>query len=405
MIAMACDEIVMSHSASLGDCAPISIRDDGTMETMGQTEREKHESPILSDFRNSAGRNHHDPLLAQAMVSLPIIVHWVQSPDGARRFVDEREFGDLTKKGWTEVKDPEFTTPLDSASTLLTVSGTMAVKLGLATQQSSIDSLAVSRNYSIVATFTPSAGDSVIEWLNNGYVRMLLIVIMIMCIYTAMHAPGHGLAEAGAMLSLAILVGVPLLTGYAQWWEILMILVGMGLLALEIFVIPGFGITGISGIVLIIFGLTMTFVGKEPAGPGVMPQLEGTWSNIRNGLAMVATAMLASMILSMWFRRFLPKLPYFNRLILTATTGNLDQHSASAIPAQISSGFRPIVGALGEALSELKPGGSATFYDSAIADVRVFSVISGAGYIPKGSKIVVLDNRDNRIIVRPEVNA
>jgi membrane-bound serine protease (ClpP class) len=403
MIAMACDEIVIAPSAALGDCAPISIKDDGGLESMGDTEREKHESPIRAEFLDSAKRNHHDPLLAQAMVTMKIVVHWVQSPDGTRRFVDDKTFAELTKQGWTEVKDPDFGTPLDSATTLLTVSGTMATKLGLSSElQTDIGSLATHRNYNVIATYAPGTGDKIVEWLNNSYVRMVLIVLLIMSIYTSMHAPGHGFAEVLAMVSLGVLIGVPLLTGYAQWWEILVILLGMALLALELFVIPGFGITGLSGIVLIFFGLIMTFVGKEPAGTGVMPQLEGTWMNIRTGLAMVATALVSSLVLSMWFRRFLPKLPYFNRLILTTTTGNLDTPAVSSIPSVASSSFRPIVGALGEALNDLKPGGSATFYDSAIADVRVFSVISGAGYIPRGSKVVVLDNRDNRIIVRPE---
>ena len=116
---------------------------------------------------------------------------------------------------------------------------------------------------------------------------MVLIVLFAQFVYAALHAPGHGLAEAMAVLTLAMLVGVPLLTGYAQWWEIVVLLVGVALLALEIFVIPGFGVTGVLGILAILFALIMTFVGKEPAGPGFLPQLEGTWINIRNGLAMV----------------------------------------------------------------------------------------------------------------------
>ena len=82
------------------------------------------------------------------------------------------------------------------------------------------------------------------------------------------------MAETLAVISLAILVGVPLLTGYAQWWEIVVILVGMALLALEIFVIPGFGVTGILGILMVLFGLVMTFVGKEP-GPGILAAARG----------------------------------------------------------------------------------------------------------------------------------
>ena len=64
----------------------------------------------------------------------------------------------------------------------------------------------------------------------------------------------------GYALALALLVGVPLLTGYAQWWEIIVILIGVALLALELFVLPGFGVAGILGLVCILFGLIMTFV-------------------------------------------------------------------------------------------------------------------------------------------------
>jgi len=56
MIAIACDEIVMRGSAQLGDCAPIAMRDDGTLNSLGETERAKQESPILSEFRDSAAR-------------------------------------------------------------------------------------------------------------------------------------------------------------------------------------------------------------------------------------------------------------------------------------------------------------------------------------------------------------
>jgi membrane-bound serine protease (ClpP class) len=402
MIALACNEIVMAPSAQLGDCAPISIKEDGSLQSMGETERAKQESPILSEFRDSALRNGYDPLLAQAMVSMKIVVHWVQNSAGQRQFVDQKEFEELGKQGWTEVHEADVPTPVDSDVTMLTVNGTAAAKLGLAKSvHGNLQSLQHERNYNVVATFAPSAGDKMIEWLNNPFIRMLLMVLFAQCLYAALHAPGHGFAEVLAIMALAILVGVPLLTGYAQWWEIVVILVGVGLLALEIFVIPGFGVTGILGILMVLFGLIMTFVGKEPAGPGFVPQLEGTWTSFRTGLAMVTTALLCSIFLSMWLRRYLPRLPYLNRLILNTTTGNLEDRSVTSIDRGVE--YRPVVGAVGETLSELKPGGSASFYDPITGDVRVFSVISDVGYVPRGTKIAVRNTGDNRIVVRPVV--
>jgi membrane-bound serine protease (ClpP class) len=404
MIALACNEIVMAPTAQIGDCAPISVRDDGRLDTLGETERAKSESPILSEFRDSAARNGYDPLIAQAMVSMKTVVHWAQSTTGQRRFVDDAEFKTLAAGGWTDVKEAGVPVPLDADNTLLTLSGTAAVKVGLARAELwPLGALAEKRNYTVVDTFAPSGGDKVIEWLNNPIIRVILMILFAQAVWAALHAPGHGLAEALGLISLAILIGVPLLTGYAQWWEIIVILVGIALLALEIFVIPGFGFTGIAGIVLVVFGLVMTFVGKEPAGPGVFPQLPGSWVNLRTGLTAVIVAMIGSIFVSMWLRKYLPKLPYFNRLILTTTTGNLDA-GAAQLGGAAEWTFQPIVGALGEAVTDLRPGGTASFYDPAIADVRVFSVISGTGYVHRGSKIVILENKDNRIIVRAETN-
>jgi membrane-bound serine protease (ClpP class) len=399
MIALACDEIVMSKSAQLGDCAPIATRGDGTLDTLGEAERAKQESPILSEFRDSAARNGYDPLLAQAMVSTKVAVHWVQNADGRRQFVDAVQFAELTKQGWIEVREADVPTPVDTDSTLLTVSGKTAAKLGLARSlEPSLDSLTAARGYTVVATLAPGAGDAAVEWLNNPLIRMILMVLFAQCVYAALHAPGHGIAEAIAVLALAVLVGVPLLTGYAQWWEILVLLLGIALLALELFVIPGFGVAGVAGIVLILFALVMTFVGKEPAGPTYWPQLEGTWTALRNGLASVTMALLLSIVLSMWVRRNLPRLPYFNRLILTTTTGNVD-----APLTRTTDDYRPIVGAIGEAASELKPGGSATFIDPLTGRPHALSVLSDVGYVPRGTRIAVRETTNNRILVRPVV--
>src|SRR5687768_9271986 len=95
MIALACDEIVMVPVATMGDCAPIAIDPAGSLAPLPAAERAKAESPILTDFRDSATSNGYDPLLALAMVSVERAVHWVENAEGQRKFVDAEGYKQL----------------------------------------------------------------------------------------------------------------------------------------------------------------------------------------------------------------------------------------------------------------------------------------------------------------------
>src|SRR3954451_1514001 len=324
MIALACDEIVMEPNSVIGDCAPIVFRTDGTVESMGDAERGKAESPILADFRDSALRNGYDPLLAEAMVSVHRTVHYLQSADGAaRRFVNAADYAKLTADGWRPV--PGVQDPVDDESTLLTVHSIEAQKIGLSKGEFvSPESLASSRGLNIVATFEPGVGEHIVEFLNSGLVRMILIALLLMSAKVAFSVPGHGVPEALAVLFLGLVVGIPLLTGYAQWWEILIIFAGLALVAFEIFVFPGHFVSGLIGIVMIIGGLVMTFVPMEPSvpgAPGVLPNMAGTRQAIEHGLLVVVGGMTCSLLLWLWLQRYLPKLPYFNPLVLATPGG------------------------------------------------------------------------------------
>jgi membrane-bound ClpP family serine protease len=120
---------------------------------------------------------------------------------------------------------------------------------------------------------------------------------------------------------------------------------------------------------------------------------------MQKGIIVVAAAMGSSVLLWMWLSRFLPKMPYFSRLIITATTGNRPTASASG-PVAGNTVPWPPVGAVGKALTELRPGGSAEFYDPAIADKRITSVVSETGFLPAGSELVVRALAGPSIIVR-----
>jgi membrane-bound serine protease (ClpP class) len=396
MIALACDEIVMQPGSMLGDCAPISLSPTGTgMETMGAAERAKAESPILADFDDSARRNGYDPLLVQSMVSVGRIVHWIQNDAGERRFVDQATYDKLIHEGWKAV--PDVADPVDGPETLLTVSADTALKLGLAKAiEASPESLAASRGLTILDTFTSSAGEAIISLLSSAAVRGILTTIFLFTLYTSFSHPGHGMPEVICVTTLGLLVGVPLLTGYAQWWEILAIIIGVFLIALEIFVVPGLGFVGISGMMLLLLGLTMTWVGKEP-WPGIMPHLQGTWSALRQAIVIVVAGMFCSMLLWFWLQRYLPKLPYFNRLILTTISGSIAGMQSATDSTKT---VWPPPGSRGRAITDLRPGGSAAFHDSAINNTRIIDVISDSGFVAAGADVAVREVRGNHVVVR-----
>lgn len=404
MIGMAADEIVMQPGSFIGDSAPIAMAPGGGMQTLGVTERAKAESPILADFRDSAFRNGYDPLLAEAMVTVGRVVHWVENDAGERRFVGAEEFAKLTNEGskgegWKEVNEPGVPRPVDAADTLLTVDSSVAVKLGLASGTArSVEALAEQRGLNIVATYTRGAGAAFVHFLGSDVVRFLLMIVFVLALFMGLNTPGHGMPEALSIVSLGLLVGVPLLTGYAQWWEIVAILLGLALLAVEVFVLPGFGVAGITGLLLLLLGFVMTFVPNAPELPGTW-RMPGIMSGVQSGLTVVVSAMLCSIALFLWIRRYLPKVPYFNRLVLAAPTAATDAISGGA-PGD-GADVWPFLGTIGRTVTDLRPGGSAQF---PFADeVQLSNVVSDSGYIPAGSRVVVREINGNRVVVRPVV--
>ncbi|MGD0462836.1 MAG: hypothetical protein ABSB74_10145 [Tepidisphaeraceae bacterium] len=394
MIAMACDEIVVSDSATFGDCAPIVFGPEG-VDAMPAAERAKAEAPVLTDFNESAERNHRDPLLAAAMVDVTRVVYWVQNDKGERRFVDQKEYTELTAtKKWISV--PGEPCPIVGPSTLLTVDSDQAVRYGLAGAKfSTLEAMGQARNYDIAADFTPGWGEQAVEFLSGAVVRGILIVVFLQCLYIVLHAPGHGVAEVCGLIALVLMLGVPLLTGYAQWWEILVIFLGLALVSLEI-ALPGHFFPGIAGGILVVFGLVMTFVPAGVGGPSILPN-QTNWPLMEKGIIVVAAAMASSVFMWFWLSRFLPKMPLLGRLILTATSGN--RPAAAGATTAVSEHWPP-PGAVGKAISELRPGGSAEFFDPSISDKRIAFVVCETGYEPAGTEIVVREVDGPSIVVR-----
>ncbi len=399
MIAVSCDEIVMAPSAVIGDCAPIRADGEGKIDPIPTAERAKANSPVVSDFDASAARNGYDRLLLESMVIAERVVYAVENPTThERRYVNEIDYPKLSGQGWRDV--PGLPVPVDAADTLLTVHTDEAVALRLATgTAASAEALAGERGMALVADLRPGAGEAVVAFLGQPFMRGIAMLVLAISLWTFLGSPGHGLAEAMAVLSLGVLVGVPLLTGYAQWWEVLVILGGLALLAFEVFVFPGHGVSAVLGAGMVLGGLLLTFVGQDTVHPSLLPHTPQGWANMRQGAVVISGGITASVLVGLLLRPLLPRLPYFNRLILTTVSGNDPplRHSADVRPENAWPG----VGTAGVAVTDLRPGGSAAFLDLATGDDRTVGVVSEAGYVVAGSKLVVREAKGNRIVVRP----
>ena len=396
MIAVACDEIVMAPGGVIGDCAPIAIGSDDRLIPLPPAERAKLQSPILSDFDASADRNHHDRLLLESMVVAERVVNYVQDPKtGKREFVDDKGYAEKLKAGWVDV--PGVTNPVDGADTLLTLQADRAVWFGLAAGTADSPAAAAGKGVPVVADLSPGAGEAVVEFLNTTAVRGIFIAVLLTAIGITLGAPGHGAAEATIVVALGVLLGVPLLTGYAQWWEVVVILAGLALLAFEVFVFPGHGVSAISGILMVLGGLLTTFLGTDASG-SLLPHSGAAWQNLGQGAAAVGGGMGGALVLAFLLRNRLAQLPYFRRLVLSTVSGGTDAHAAQVPPENAWPG----VGTRGVAVTDLRPGGSAEFLDLA-GGRKGLAVVSDSGYVVAGTPIIVREARGNRVVVRPAV--
>ncbi|HEX8323014.1 MAG TPA: ATP-dependent Clp protease proteolytic subunit [Tepidisphaeraceae bacterium] len=395
MLAVACDRIVMEPGALLGDCAPILMGPSG-LQTLTGAERAKMESPILAEFYDSAHRSGYDQLMVSAMVQYGVVVHYLQGPDGQRRFVTAADQATLTKEGWTPVAD--VPTPLDGPEQLLTVTDSLAARIGLsAGTVASPEAYAQANGLTVVGTFRTTLGEELVGLLSGAGLRSLLGIVFMWSLYTAISKPGTGVPETIALVSGAVLLGVPLLTGYAGWLEFLLILSGVVLIAFELFVIPGFGVAGLAGIILMIVGLVLTYAPPELPGGGLVPQLQGTWTALRHGMVGVTAALVVSALLWVWLAKYLPRIPYMNRLILATTVGSTPEEGD--IRHAVEEAW-PRTGDSGQAITRLTPGGVANFFDPIINDARPVDVVSDHGYVDVGARVVVRSREGATIVVR-----
>jgi len=354
-IAAATDKIYMAPGSVIGAATPVVSSPEGAQE-LPKAYQEKISSAVRALVRTAAQQNGHDPLVFEAMIDADIEV----TKDG--KVISEKgKLLTLTdQEAAAQYGEPPK--PLVSAGTVNSIDELLAR-----------EGLAGARTFTVEQTGFEMLG----RWLTA--VGPLLITIGFIAIYIEMKTPGIGLPAAVAALCFGLYFFGNFAAGLAGWEDVVLFGLGVVLLIVEIFVLPGFGVVGIAGIALILISLVMGMVQRLPGGP-ILP----SWPDVEIPIIKVILSFGGSVIVMALLARFLPETRFFKRLELSATS--------PTPPAPTGQPVLP-VGAEGVAETQLRPAGKGRFGD------RLVDVVTEGDLVPRGEAIRVLEVNGARVVV------
>jgi len=377
MISLACQEIVMRRSTTIGDCQAIMV--DPSSKTMKEAP-EKIQTNVRAVMRKYAASNGYPVIVCVAMVDPGIEAYKVTFPDGKIKHMSKDEVEHLS----LAMKEDTTRELIIAEGKLLTMHDAEAHKWGLSRATVKDVDEAVSLYATAGATVTrydANWSEEMVRFLNSMAVTSLLMTVGMISLYMAFKMPGMGAPEAIAVCCFVIVFFSKYMVGLADAVEVTLFGVGIILLVLELFVIPGFGITGVSGFICILASLILA------SQKFVIPTTTFQWSTMIENMLAVFGSMTAATFLFMILLRFLPKTPFLNKLILNTA----QEVSAGHIVA--SAEQRDLTGATGVAVTTLRPVGKAEI------DGQTIIVMAESEFIENGEAVIVTKVEGNRIVV------
>jgi membrane-bound serine protease (ClpP class) len=342
LIALACERIAMAEGGTIGAATPVQMGEPGGE---ARPVSEKTVSYMRKEFRATAEARKRPPLVAEAMVDADVVIPGVIA------------------KG-----------------KLLTLTTDEALKLKMADVRAD-DLDAVLAKLSLagaeIRRLNPTWAENVVRFLTHPVVSSLLMTVGMLGIIVELRTPGFGVPGAVGIGSLALFFWGHWLVRLVGWEELALVALGLTLLALEIFVTPGFGLTGVLGICALLAGLSLSLVG---AG--------ARWEAVVVALGRVMLSLLVALGGALVLLRFLSRLPGGRNLVLT-TELSAGTGFTSPPPTDHAWLYKR-----GETATPLRPAGFAH-----IEGERV-DVVSDGDFIATGEPIEVVRVDGNRIVVR-----
>lgn len=343
LISIACDSIYMAKGGSIGAATVV-------MGDTGEAAPDKYQSYMRSMMRSTAEATGRDPKIAEAMV-------------------DE----DLEVEGVSKVGE------------VITFSVSEAIENGFCEGEvASIEEVVARFGFKDfeIYEYQPSLSEDIISIFLNPAVSGFLILVIFAGIYFEIQTPGIGFPLAASAIAV-ILYFIPYyLTGLASNWEMVLFIVGIILLAVEIFVVPGFGVFGIMGIICVLGGLTM----------GMLPNEQFDFTFVSSGklFSALLTVILAATIATVLIFTLTPKINQwesFSRISLADTQQKSEGYTSSFYSAEL-------LGKEGMSYTRLMPSGKVIIED------EQYDAYSRGEFIDRGEKIKVISTEGTSLRVK-----
>lgn len=341
LISLSCDSIYMTPGGSIGAVTPVDMQ--------GNKASEKTVSYLRSVMRSIAQRNNRPVDIVESMVD------------------EEIEVPGVIEKG-----------------KLLTLTADEAVKLNIAEGvvndlSELLKKLNLNEQYLIRTKITWS--EKLVYFLTNPVISSLLLTIGIFGLIFEVRTPGWGIGGTLAVISLTLFFGSHYLVNLAQWTEILIFFIGVALLLLEAFVIPGFGIAGILGIICVLASFVLSLL------PHLGKKLVN-FEDVLNALTLVGLSFIFAFAFAIPVLKLMPKTKTFRKLILDVSESQKEGFRSTPDT------YDKLVGTEGVALSTLRPSGIGLF------DGNRLNVVAEGEFIEQNNKIKIIKVEGYRIIVR-----
>ncbi len=363
LISIACDSIYMHSGSTIGAATVVN--------QTGKQVPDKYQSYMRGMMRATAESHGKDTIIRNG----DTLIRWRRDPRIAEAMVD-----------------PRVIVPgISDSGKVLTLTTDEAIRLGYAEGQAdNIEEVlkkAGIKNYEI-HEFVLTPVEKIIGFLASPAISGLLIMIIVGGIYFELRTPGVGFPLAAALLA-AILYFAPLyLEGLAQHWEIVLFIAGLILIAVEIFAIPGFGIAGISGIILVITGLTLSLVDNIVFKVNTAL----AFKMLVKSLFIVLVSSLVAIIISLFLTKKATEWSWL-RLSLNTTLDNKEGFVSVEQKKQ-----EKLTGKKGLASTILRPAGKVEI------DGEIYDAVSEIGFIDKGTPVRVTRHLAGQIYVLPDEN-
>ena len=381
LVALACDQTLMKNQATIGGFGPKPSPDEPPAGSISPT---RHRSYEL-DAKSIANEKEKDWSILMAMIDAETNVGRYRSiQSGQKRLLSKPEHEKLN-----DIEDWKLQGQLETKkgipATTARQEGLSAMTFGTFDEVQAFYQLEEPPS-PLVKTETDRWVESLASFLTSPGVPFMLLLAGYFCISTEMSAPGLGVPGFLAAICFTAYFWSQFFHGNAEWFEVLLFIVGAVCIMIEVFVIPGVGIFGIGGVIMMAVAIVLA------AQSFIIPQNYRQLEQLPMSLFPLIGAGFGLVSAVLILPKVLPNTPFLRGIILSPPereeTGLEDRADREA-----TADYSHLDGQTGQAVTKLRPSGRAKFGN------RVYDVITQGLVVDKGAKVKVVEAVANRVVV------